>query len=137
MAVATQEQTTGWQIAGGLGLAVLLLSAMGVHGVVALAVTNRTREIGVRIAMGASRGVVVRGVLLDALRTAGPGLLVGGLLAAGTAAALRSMLLGLNPVDPISYLYAGALLLVVVVVSSLGPAMRASGIHPMDALRGS
>ncbi len=114
---------------------VLLLSAMGVHGVVAFAVVNRTREIGIRIAMGASRGVVIRDVLRDALRMTGPGLLAGGLLAAGTAAALRSTLLGLSPVDPISFLSAGVLLLFVVITASLAPALRASGIHPMEALR--
>jgi putative ABC transport system permease protein len=135
VAWATQEQRTGGQVAGGLGLLVLLLSAMGVYGVVALAVTNRTREIGIRIALGATRGVVIRGVLRDALRMAGPGLLAGGLLAAGTAAAMRTMLLGLSPVDPISFLSAGVLLLFVVIISSLGPALRASGIHPMEALR--
>ena len=82
---------------------VLILSAMGVYGVVALAVTNRTKEFGLRIALGANRGVVVRGVFRDALRMAGPGLLVGGLLAVGMAAAMRSMLLGISPVDPISF----------------------------------
>ena len=135
VAWATQEQRTSGGIAGGLGLLVLLLSAMGVYGVVALAVTHRTREIGVRIAMGATRGAVMRGVFADALRMAGPGLLVGGLLAAGTAAALRSMLLGLSPVDPVSFLSVGALLLFVVITASLAPALRASGIHPMEALR--
>ena len=132
---AFQEQRTSGLVSGGLGLLVLLLSAMGVYGVVALAVTNRTREIGLRIAMGATRGVVIRGVLGDAFRTAGPGLLVGGILAVGTAAAMRSMLLGLSPVDPISFLSAAVLLLFVVIASSLGPALRASGIHPMEALR--
>jgi putative ABC transport system permease protein len=135
VALATQEQRTSGQVAGGLGLLVLLLSAMGVYGVVALAVANRTREIGLRIALGATRGVVIRGVLWDAIRVAGPGLLAGGLLAAGTAAAMRSMLLGLSPVDPISFLSAGVLLLFVVITSSLAPALRASGIHPMEALR--
>ncbi len=135
VAWATQEQRTGGQVAGGLGLLVLLLSAMGVYGVVALAVTHRTREIGLRIALGASRGVVIQGVFGDALRMAGPGLLAGGLLAAGTAAALRSMLLGLSPVDPISFLSVGALLLLVVVTASLAPALKASGIHPVEALR--
>jgi predicted permease len=135
VAWATQEQRTGGQVAGGLGLLVLLLSAMGVYGVVALAVTHRTREIGLRIALGASRGVVIQGVFEDALRMAGPGLLAGGLLAAGTAAALRSMLLGLSPVDPISFLSVGALLLLVVVTASLAPALKASGIHPVEALR--
>ncbi|UCC48794.1 MAG: ABC transporter permease, partial [Gemmatimonadota bacterium] len=135
VARATQEQRTSGTITGGLGLLILLLSAMGVHGVVALAVTSRTREIGLRIALGATRAGVIRGVLGDALRMAGPGLLAGGLLAAGTAAALRSTLLGLSPVDPISFLSAGVLLLFVVVTSSLAPALRASGIQPMEALR--
>jgi len=135
VARATQEQRTNGTITGGLGLLILLLSAMGVHGVVALAVTSRTREIGLRIALGATRAGVIRGVLGDALRMAGPGLLAGGLLAAGTAAALRSMLLGLSPVDPISFLSVGVLLLFVVVTASLAPALRASGIQPMEALR--
>jgi predicted permease len=135
VAWATQAQRTGGQVTGGLGLLVLLLSAMGVYGVVALTVTNRTREIGIRIAMGANRGVVIRGVFGDALRMAGPGLLVGGLLAAGTAAAMRSSLLGLSPLDPISFLSVGVLLLFVVITASLAPALRASGIHPMEALR--
>ena len=132
---AFQDQRTSGQISGVLGLLVLVLSAMGVYGVVALAVTTRTREFGLRIALGATRGAVVRGVFTDALRMAGPGLVLGGLIAIGTAAAMRSMLLGLSPVDPVSFVSAGALLLVVVVLSSLGPAIRASGIHPMEALR--
>ena len=135
VAWATQEQRTGGQVAGVLGLLVLLLSAMGVYGVVALAVTNRTREIGLRIALGATRGGVVRAVFHDALRMAVPGLVVGGLLAAGTAAALRSTLLGLSPLDPVAFLSAAAVLLFMVGVASLGPALRASGIHPMEALR--
>jgi predicted permease len=135
VARATQEQLTGGQVAGGLGLLVLLLSAMGVYGIVALSVANRTREIGVRIAMGATRGEVVRGVMGDALRMAGPGLLVGGLLAVGTAVVLRSMLLGLSPVDPVAFFSVGALLLFVVLTASLAPAIRASGIRPMEALR--
>ncbi len=135
VARATQEQRTGGQVAGALGLLVLLLSAMGVYGVVALAVTNRTREIGLRIAMGATRGSVIRRVFVDALRMAGPGLLVGGILAVGSAAVMRSTLLGLSPIDPVSFLSVGMMLLAVVLLASLGPALRASGIHPMEALK--
>jgi ABC-type antimicrobial peptide transport system permease subunit len=116
-------------------LLVLLLAAMGVYGVVALAVTTRTREFGLRIALGASRGSVIRAVFADAFRMAGPGLVVGGLSAVGGAVAMRSMLLGLSPVDPNSILFAGALLLLVVIGSSLGPAVKASGVDPMEALR--
>lgn len=135
VARATQEQRATGRMGGGLGIVVLLLSAMGVYGVVALTTTQRTREIGLRMAMGASRGEVVRRVLLDALRLAAPGLAVGALLAAGTAAALRSMLLGLSPLDPVSFLSVGVLLLLVVVLAGLAPALRASGIQPMQALR--
>jgi ABC-type antimicrobial peptide transport system permease subunit len=108
---------------------------MGVYGVVALAATQRTREIGLRVALGATRGEVVRRVLADALRLAVPGMLAGALLAAGTAAALRSMLLGLSPLDPVSFLSVGALLLLVVVLAGLAPALRASGVQPVRALR--
>jgi predicted permease len=135
MARATQGQRANGRISGSLGLLVLLLSAMGVYGVVALTVANRTREIGLRIAMGATRGNVIRSVLSDALRMAVPGLAVGGISAAGLAIAMRSMFLGLSPVDPVSFLSAGGLMLIVVLVAGLPPALRASGIHPIKALR--
>jgi hypothetical protein len=132
---ATQGQRANGRIAGGLGLLVLLLSTMGVYGVVALTVANRTREIGLRIAMGATRGIVIRGVLLDAFRLAVPGLAVGGLLAVGLAIAMRSMFLGLSPVDPVSFLSAGGVMLLMVLGAGLSPALRASGIHPIEALK--
>jgi predicted permease len=132
---ATREQRASGQLGGGLGLMVLLLSAIGVYGVVALAVANRTREIGLRMALGATRREVVRSVLSDAVRLSAPGMVVGALLAAGTAAAMRSMLLGMSPLDPISFLFAGGLLLFVVLVAGLAPALRASGIEPVEALR--
>jgi len=122
-------------LGGGLGLLVLLLSAIGVYGVVSLAVTQRTREIGLRMAMGATRGEITRRVLADALLLSAPGMILGGLLAAGSAAAARSMLLGMSPLDPVSFLSAGALLLVVVLAAALGPALRASGIEPVRALK--
>jgi len=83
----------------------------------------------------ATRGRIVRGIFGDTLRMAGPALLIGGVLAAGTAAALRSTLLGVSPVDPIAFFSVGGLLLLVVIITSLGPALRASGIQPMEALR--
>jgi len=135
VARATRDQRATGTLGGGLGLVVLLLSAMGVYGVVSLAVTHRTREIGLRMAMGATRGEIVRRVLVDALRLSAPGMVVGALLAAGTAAAMRSMLLGMSPLDPISFLSAGGLLLLVVLAAGLGPALRASGIQPVKALK--
>ena len=132
---STQEQSGAARMGGGLGLLVLLLSAMGVYGVVAMTVASRTREIGVRMAMGASRGSVLGIVLRDALRLTAPGLAVGALVAGASASAMRSMLLGVSPVDPPSFLAAGGVLLVVILLASFVPARRASGIDPMEALR--
>lgn len=135
VARATQPQRQMAALASGLGVLALLLCAIGVYGVVAFAVTNRTREIGLRMAMGATRERVLQGVLRDAVRLAVPGLLVGALLAGAVAAAFRSMLLSVSPLDPLSFGAAAGLLFVVVLAASMVPARRASTVQPMDALR--
>ena len=123
------------QAAGGFGLLTLLLSAIGVYGVVAFMVANRTREIGLRMAIGATRAQVLRAVMWDAIRLAAPGLAVGGLLAVGLAMVMGSMLLGVGPLDPVSLFAATTVLILVVLLASLVPALRAAAIDPMDALR--
>jgi ABC-type antimicrobial peptide transport system permease subunit len=122
-------------MAGGLGLLALILSGIGVYGVVAFSVSSRTREIGLRMAMGASRRRVLAGILTDAFRLAVPGLVLGGGVALGVAAVSRSQLLGLNPLDPVSFAAGAGILFVIVLLASFVPARRASGIHPMRALR--
>jgi predicted permease len=134
---STEAQRGTAMIAAGLGALVLLLSAIGVYGVVAFMVANRTREIGLRMAMGATRGQVLRGVLWDAIRLAVPGLAAGGLLAVAVATAMRSELLGLSPVDPVSFSAAVVALLMLVLLASFIPARRASAVDPLDALRSS
>jgi putative ABC transport system permease protein len=129
-----QRQKMAAAGAGALGALALLLSALGVYGVVAFSVSCRTREIGLRMAMGSTRDAVLREVFGDAVKLAVPGLAVGALLAVGGAALLRAELLGLGPADPISFLAATAVLLVVIVAASLVPARRASAIDPMTAL---
>ena len=131
--MAPQRATAN--ISAGLGVLALILSAIGVYGVVAFAVATRTREIGVRMALGASRRQVLREVFAGGVRLAVPGLAVGGLLAAAMAVIMRSMLLGLSPIDPISFGLAGGVLLLVVVLASLVPARRAASLDPMAALR--
>jgi ABC-type antimicrobial peptide transport system permease subunit len=128
-----QRTTAG--AAGALGLLALLLSASGVYGVVRFAVDSRTREFGVRIAMGATQGQILRGVLRDAVRLAIPGMIAGGALAIGIAALIRSMLLGVEPMDPIALGVATGVLLLVVLLASQGPALRASRVNAIDALR--
>lgn len=132
---AGNRQRTSAAATGGLGVLAILLAAIGIYGVVAFAVSRRTREIGLRMAMGAGRRTVLLGILKDGISLAAPGLLVGGLLAGGAGVALRTQLYGLSPVDPIAFLGSGAVLLVVILLASIFPARRASGIDPMRALR--
>jgi ABC-type antimicrobial peptide transport system permease subunit len=135
VAQSTQAQRSSAGIAGALGVLALLLSAIGVYGVVAFAVTSRTREIGLRMAVGASRTKVLWDVIRDAVRLAVPGLAVGVVLSAGAAAGFRSELFGLSPLDPVSFGAATGSLFLVILFASLVPARRASGIDPMEALR--
>jgi len=135
VAYGTSPQRTFARASAGFGLLALLLAAIGVYGVVAYAVTNRRREIGIRMAVGATRQGVMRVVLRDGVRLALPGLVVGAVLAVAVAAVLRSEFPNLNPVDPLALASAAGVLFVVVLVASAVPARRASGIAPMDALR--
>ena len=132
---STQAQRSSALMAGASGLLALLLSAIGVYGVVAFAVSRRTREIGIRMAIGATRAQVLRSVLVDGVRLAAPGLAVGAILAAMVSAGMRSMLLGVAPLDVVSFGVAAGLLTFVVLLASLVPARRASAVHPMEALR--
>lgn len=122
-------------IAGALGALALLLAALGVYGVVSFTVRRRTREIGVRMALGSSRTTVVGGVLREGVLLALPGLLIGGVLALLLAGLLRSFMVGVGPSDPLSWLAALGLLLAVIVLACVLPARRAAGVAPADALR--
>lgn len=123
-------------LAGVLGGLALLLSAMGVYGVVAFSVAQRTRELGIRMALGAERREILRLVLAGALRMAAPGLVAGGLLAFAAGGVLRGFLLGVAPADPLTFAAVAALLLGVVLLASLLPARRASRVDPMEAIGG-
>ena len=122
-------------VAGVLGVLALFLSALGVYGVVAFMVARRTREIGVRMALGSSRAGVLRRVLLDGLRLGFPGVLVGIPLAVLLSVALRSLLVGVGPLDPGTWIPVGVVLVAVLSLASLAPARRASRVQPMEALR--
>jgi predicted permease len=132
---STQAQRASALMAGALGLLALVLSAIGVYGVVAFAVSRRTREIGIRMAIGATQGQVLRSVLRDGIRLAAPGLVLGAAIAAALAAGMRSMLLGVAPLDAVSFFASTGLLILVVLLASLVPARRASAVQPMEALR--
>src|SRR5271170_6745125 len=113
----------------------LLLSAAGLYGVLAYLVTHRTGEIGIRIALGAQRGRVLRLMLLDGLRPALFGLLLGIGASAASVRLIRSMLYDTQPLDPVVFALVSGTLLVVAGVACLLPAWRASRLDPMQALR--
>jgi putative ABC transport system permease protein len=116
------------------GLA-LLLAAVGVYGVMAYSVAERTREIGIRLALGATRQVVRRQVLAEAMGLALAGLFVGGLAALGLTRFIESLLFGVRPADAVTYLGVSLVLVGAALLASYLPARRAMRVDPMAALR--
>ncbi len=123
------------QLLGFFGGLALILAAVGVHGVLAYVVTRRTREIGVRIAMGASQGEVVRMVLGQGMRPVLVGLAVGLMGALAVARLLRGLLFGIGPADPATYAGVSVLLCIVALGACWMPARRAAKVDPMVALK--
>jgi predicted permease len=113
----------------------LLLAAVGLFGVLSYIVAQRTSEIGIRIALGAQREQVLRLILLDGLRPALIGLLLGLAASAGSAKLIESMLFGTRPFDPAVFVTVSATLLAVAALACMVPAWRASRLDPMQALR--
>jgi hypothetical protein len=120
---------------GFFGLIALLLAASGVYAVTAYLVAMRTHEIGVRVALGAGSRDVVALVLRQALRLALAGVAVGVPLALGVAVAMRSMLYGISPADPLTFAGISAVLVLVALLASVVPARRAAGVQAAVALR--
>ncbi|HEY5908189.1 MAG TPA: FtsX-like permease family protein, partial [Vicinamibacteria bacterium] len=125
----------GAVLIGAFGALALLLAAIGLYGVVAYTVAQRTREVGVRVALGAGVGDVVRLVLGGGMRLAAVGVTLGALAAAGVAQLLSSLLYGVSSVDPLAYVGGASLLLLVAFLANLIPARRAARVDPMVALR--
>jgi predicted permease len=113
----------------------IFLACIGLYGLLAYAVASRVREIGVRMALGARRTVVVRMIVRDGLIVVVPGVLIGVPCALAAATLVRSQLYGVAPNDPATIIGAAAVFTVTGFVAALLPALRASKIDPMDALR--
>ena len=129
------EQRLVTRLATGFGILSMVLAAIGLYGVMTYAITRRTGEIGLRVALGAQRGDVLRLILFDALGIVAIGLTIGIPLAMAATRLLRSQLHGVGPADPAAF---GAALFVLsgsAVLAALLPALRATRVAPLVALR--
>jgi putative ABC transport system permease protein len=113
----------------------LVLAAVGVYGVIAYSVSQRTREIGVRVALGAQRSNVLRLILGDGAVLAAVGIGLGLIGALGVTRFLRAMLFGVSPFDPVSFVAVAAVLSAIAFLASYVPARRAARVDPIEALR--
>ena len=135
------RRTSFWQYAlfgwvfGAIGLVGLVLAAVGVYGVLAYAVTQRTQEIGVRVALGADRRTVLSLIVGQGLRLAGIGVVIGLALAALGMPLARSVLYNVSPFDPLSFAAVATFLMLVALAASYVPAVRATKVDPLVALR--
>ncbi len=123
------------QLATAFGALALLLAAIGLYGLMTYTISRRTREIGLRIALGAQRGQVLGLVLLDAMQLVVVGLVVGVFAAYLSTGLLKTQLNGVNPGDPLSIAVAAVILLSAAIVAALLPALRAARVEPIIALR--
>lgn len=122
-------------LVGVFGALALVLAMVGLYGVLSYAVVRATREIGIRVALGASTRRVARSVVINALRLTGTGLVLGGVMTLAGTRLLASFLYGVGPRDPVTWVGAGAAVLGIAALASLLPAVRAAQVDPMVALR--
>jgi predicted permease len=125
----------GTGLIGGFGLIAMILAAVGLYGVMAFLVNQRIPEIGLRMALGATRTTVLKSVFANGMKKTLIGLLLGAPLAFLTTTAIGYMLVGISPRDPATILGSAAFLLVVTVIAVFTPAWRAMRVDPLVALR--
>jgi ABC-type antimicrobial peptide transport system permease subunit len=119
-------------IFAGLGL---ILASLGIYGVISYSVTRQTQEIGIRMALGATRERVQSAIIGKTLRMALIGVVIGTVASYAVAGAISALLFGTRPSDPLTFAGTVALLLVVALLAGFLPARRAARIEPMVALR--
>jgi len=120
---------------GGLGLLALMLGLIGLYGTVSFDVARRMQEVGVRIALGAGRRDVLRAVMTEGLRLVAIGLVIGLAAAFALGGALASMLIGVRPADPLTYMVIVTIFSGVALAATWGPARRAANADPVALLR--
>ena len=135
VAESVSRRRFAMQVVGLFGILALLLAAVGIYGVIAYSVTQRTREIGIRVALGASRGVILRWVLKQGMYLIMFGVCAGLLGAFALTRLIRSLLFGVGPTDVVTYAALAILLALVALIACYVPARRATKIDPLMALR--
>jgi len=125
----------GAGLAAAMGILGLMLAVIGVYGVVSYMTAQRTHEIGIRLALGARRGEILRMIVRQGALMVVPGTVIGVLAAFALARLARSVLVGVSPADPFTFAGISALLTTVALAASLIPARRATRVDPMVALR--
>ena len=123
------------RLSGAFGVLALVLASIGLYGIMAYTVARRTRDIGIRLALGAEPGNVLRQVLVETLALVLVGVAIGVPVAVGGTFFVRSMLYGLGVADPVALTFAALLLMCVAALAGFLPARRASRVDPMVALR--
>jgi macrolide transport system ATP-binding/permease protein len=128
------RRCSAWLV-GGFALLALLLGAAGLYGVIAYSVSRRTREIGVRMALGAQKGAVSRLILKEAGWLIAAGIVIGLLCSVAAAHLLRDLLFGVHAADPATMAAVAGVLSTAALLASYIPARRAASVNPVDALR--
>ncbi|HYL37089.1 MAG TPA: FtsX-like permease family protein, partial [Bryobacteraceae bacterium] len=122
-------------LVGGFAAVALLLASIGIYGLLAYMVSQRSREIGLRVALGASRSAILTPILAKGILLAGIGIAAGIILSASATSLIASLLYGVRPHDPAVFLLVPLVLLVVAALASYLPAWRATKVDPIIALR--
>ena len=135
MSVSTIERRLTLMLLAAFAVLALLLAAIGIYGVISYSVTQRTAEIGIRMALGAERPVVMRMVVGQAMTMAGVGVASGAAGAWGLTRLMRNLLFGVTPSDPATFTVVAAMLGLVAACAALVPALRATRVDPAIALR--
>jgi putative ABC transport system permease protein len=132
--LAMSDERMSAELIASLGVLGLLLAAVGLYGLTSYLVGSRTQEIGIRMALGATRSSVLRLVMSRALALTSAGLAIGLLIASGVTGLLRALLFGLSPHNVLVFAISAAVLAFVACAASVIPALRASRINPTEAL---
>ena len=134
-AASLAQQRFMMSVVSGLGVVALLLAAIGIHGLIASSVSERRRELGIRLALGATGRQVVKDVVMPGLILTAVGVAIGAAAALAAVRLLRSFLWGVTPTDPLTFGAVIGLLLAVALVASLLPALRVLHLDPALTLR--